>query len=138
MSAKKHESVCFDLYNKLNVDLGGITLGLESEFLVIIPDQIVSAIKMIKDDYGYIQLIDICGVDCMYLGKKSGNEKRFCVVYNFLNLESHHRLMIKTYVDEGENISSITGIFKSADWYEREVWEMFGVEFDEAESFELY
>ncbi|WP_395477367.1 NADH-quinone oxidoreductase subunit C [Rickettsia endosymbiont of Pantilius tunicatus] len=56
--------------------------------------------------------------------------KRFEVVYNLLSLKLNKRLIIKTYVSEKESVPSIINIFNAACWYEREVYDMYGVNFD--------
>jgi NADH dehydrogenase (ubiquinone) Fe-S protein 3 len=67
--------------------------------------------------------IDICGVD--YPQRKH----RFEVVYNLLSLDYNSRIRIQTSVDEITPISSVVSVFSSAGWWEREVWDMFGVYF---------
>lgn len=56
--------------------------------------------------------------------------KRFEVVYNLLSLKLNKRLIIKTYASEQESIPSAMSIFNAACWYEREVYDMYGVNFD--------
>jgi NADH dehydrogenase (ubiquinone) Fe-S protein 3 len=68
-------------------------------------------------------LVDICGVD--YPSRK----KRFEVVYNLLSVQFNSRIRVQTSVDEITPIASVVGIFPSAGWWEREVWDMFGVYF---------
>ena len=69
-------------------------------------------------------LMDVCGVDY------PGRDKRFDVVYHFADPEKRHRLRVKTQVDEGVSLPSVTGVYKSANWFEREAFDMFGIEFD--------
>merc|ERR1712156_742263 len=54
---------------------------------------------------------------------------RFEIVYNFLSIQFNQRIRVKTYADEVTPIDSITPLFDSANWAEREVWDMFGVFF---------
>jgi NADH:ubiquinone oxidoreductase subunit C len=60
-----------------------------------------------------------------YLGRK----KRFNITYNLLSLHYHNRLLINIWNDELNFIDSITKLFPSAQWYEREAWDLFGVGF---------
>lgn len=70
-------------------------------------------------------LVDLTAVD--YLGFR---EPRFDVVYHLMSIKNRHRIRIKAEVSEQEcNISSITDIWKTADWFERECYDMFGIEF---------
>lgn len=68
-------------------------------------------------------LLDICGAD---LPKE---EKRFEVVYHLLSLTENKRLRIRAKAADGEVVPSVTFIFNSAAWYEREIWDMYGVKF---------
>lgn len=68
-------------------------------------------------------LSEICAVD--YINKK----KRFEIIYNLLSIRFNSRLKIKISLNELQPIDSIIGIYKSANWSEREVWDMFGVFF---------
>lgn len=70
------------------------------------------------------QLIDICGID--YLGKKT---KRFEINYNLLSIKHQLRIQLKIRVNEFTPIISSTHLYKSADWYEREIWDMYGIFF---------
>ena len=72
-------------------------------------------------------LMDICGID--YLGKQKINKKRFEVNYNLLSIKYNLRIQLKVSVDEFTSISSIKTFYKAADWYEREVWDMYGLFF---------
>ncbi|MBL0942107.1 MAG: NADH-quinone oxidoreductase subunit C, partial [Alphaproteobacteria bacterium] len=74
-------------------------------------------------DLQFKQLIDICGVD--YPEKSL----RFEVVYHLLSLRFNRRIRIKIETAEGLSVPSVTGLFKAANWFEREVWDMYGVTF---------
>jgi len=68
-------------------------------------------------------LIDICGVD--YPEKAA----RFEVVYHLLSVKYNSRIRVKLAVDELTPVDSVTSIYNSAGWYEREVWDLYGVFF---------
>jgi len=55
--------------------------------------------------------------------------KRFEVVYHLLSIKYKSRIRVKTYADETSPVPSATGVFNGANWYEREVWDMYGVFF---------
>ena len=69
-------------------------------------------------------LMDVCGVDY------PGRERRFDVVYHFADPSQQRRLRVKTQVAEGGSLPTVTNIYKSADWFEREAFDMFGIRFD--------
>lgn len=61
-----------------------------------------------------------------------GENKRFELVYSLLSLKLNLRILIKLKINEKESVESISSIHQSACWYEREVYDMFGIEFDHA------
>ena len=68
-------------------------------------------------------LIDITAVDF------PNDINRFLVVYNLLSISRNLRIKVKTRISEETFVPSITEIFPSADWYEREIWDLFGIKF---------
>jgi len=87
-------------------------------------EQIVDICQFLRDELGYKLLTDLCGVDYM------GQEPRFMVVYNIYNLSSKQRLRLKAPVGEDESIASVTGVWGTANWHEREAWDLLGIHFD--------
>jgi len=71
----------------------------------------------------YLLLSCISGVDLLF------TQYRFCVVYDLLSLLNNSRIRVKTYVNESDSIESSCSIFKNANWWERELWDMFGIYF---------
>ena len=90
-------------------------------------ENLVSVILFLKtnDKCRFRQLIDITAVD--YPEK----EKRFKMVYLLLSHENNLRIIINVNIDEKEIVHSITKIFPSANWMEREVFDMYGISFKE-------
>ena len=88
-------------------------------------DNLILNIDILKRDsnFKFRQLIDILGID--YPQK----EKRFEVVYLFLSHENNFRISLKINIDEHEIVPTLTNIFPSANWQEREVFDMFGIKF---------
>jgi NADH-quinone oxidoreductase subunit C len=88
---------------------------------------IVRVLAYLRDDPRMLfkQLVDLCGVD--YPGRPA----RFEVVYNLLSLKHNRRIRVKVATDETEPVPSVTGVFRSASWYERETWDMYGVYFSD-------
>jgi NADH/F420H2 dehydrogenase subunit C len=69
-------------------------------------------------------LMDICGIDNM-----QKYENRFEISYNLLSVKYWTRMHVKIHVNEFTPVNSVIKIFKSANWYEREIWDMFGIFF---------
>ena len=97
-----------------------------SELILHVPhDRIEEALTFLRDDglCQYRTLVDIAGVDW------PAREKRFDVVYHLLSMRQNQRLRIKTYLREDEIAVSVVNIYPNADWYEREVFDMYGILF---------
>ena len=75
-------------------------------------------------DFKFKQLIDILAIDY------PANEKRFEVVYLLLSHENNFRVTVKVEVDESEKLPTLTNVYPSANWLEREVFDMNGIEFE--------
>ena len=71
----------------------------------------------------YLVLSDLFGVD------KARQKDRFQVIYSLLSVRYNSRIRINLYVNEFQNVPSVTSIFNSAGWLERETWDMFGIFF---------
>ena len=87
---------------------------------------IAKVMAFLRDDSNcqFTQLMDICGVDY------PGREQRFQIVYNMLSMKHNQRIRVKLDTDEETAVPSVVSLFSSAGWFEREVWDMFGVIFD--------
>jgi NADH-quinone oxidoreductase subunit C len=95
---------------------------------IIAPQALVAVCRLLKEDpeLEYNFLMDLTAVDGLRLNLKP----RFEVVYHFFSLSQKHRVRIKVRTD-GKNpeVDSIVKLWPGADWYEREVWDMFGIKF---------
>jgi NADH-quinone oxidoreductase subunit C len=96
-----------------------VTLHLKNE-------QIIPACQMLRDDFSFNVLTDETVVD--YWGRK---EPRFEVVYQLHCREHDSRLFLRTGVsEENPSLPSMTEVFPNANWYEREIWDLFGIKFE--------
>tara|TARA_B100000029_G_scaffold311536_1_gene304022 strand:- start:3414 stop:4025 length:612 start_codon:yes stop_codon:yes gene_type:complete len=100
-------------------------INFDQLFVDIDIENLISTILFLKtnDKCRFKQLIDITAVD--YPEK----EKRFKIIYLFLSLENNLRITININIDENTTVPSVTKIFPSANWMEREVFDMYGVSF---------
>ena len=124
--------------------------------LVVDPARIVEACTHLRDVEGFNVLADLCGVDYLgwgakevacYIGTPAGRDlnaagsqgfqrtpapqpKRFAVVYHLLRVSDEPaRLRVKAWLDEGEEIDSVVGVWPAADWNERETFDLVGINF---------
>ena len=100
-------------------------------------DRIVEICRKLRDDpaFDFAQLMDVCGVDYLDYGRESptGPRKgpRYAAVYQLLSLRHNRRLRLRAYLDdEMPMIASVTGVWNSANWYEREAFDLFGIVFE--------
>jgi len=91
------------------------------------PEGLVSLFKFLRDDPRclFSQLASICGVDW------PDREQRFDVVYNLLSLRLNQRVRVKVATDEITPVPSVTPIYNSAGWFERETYDLYGVWFSD-------
>ena len=101
------------------------TLQKNEISLSIYPHFILPFFTFLKDhtQTQYKVLIDITAVDY------PSRSQRFEVVYNLLSVHHNSRLRIKTYIDELTPLDSLVSLYNSANWWERETWDMFGIFF---------
>jgi NADH-quinone oxidoreductase subunit C len=115
------------IQNALPQDVLSAEVRLGELMLRIHRNSIVKVLAFLKDDSNcqFQQLIDICGVDY------PEREERFEVVYNLLSVTQNQRVRLKVATDEATPVPSATGVYKSAGWFERETWDLYGVFFSD-------
>ena len=117
------------LGDAISAALPGVVLRSYLEYgelnVVVDAAHVIRALTYLRDDPACLFFcpIDITAVDYPV------REKRFDVVYHLLSPRHNTRIRVKAAVAEGEAIASAVEVFPFADWYEREVWDMFGVFF---------
>lgn len=103
------------------------------ELTVTVPaGDLLTVCKALRDDarFAFEQLIDLCGVDYADYGEGTWSGARFAVVYHLLSVRNNHRLRVKCFVDgEPPICDSVIELWRSADWYEREAFDLFGIVF---------
>ena len=118
-----------DLEKKINSELttkiNDSKIIHEQLYLSIDNEDLLDVILFLKTnkDTKFKQLIDITAVDY------PENSKRFKMVYLFLSHQFNQRIIISSLINENEAVSSLTKIFPSSNWMEREVFDMYGVKF---------
>jgi len=107
-----------DYLQGVHIAQGELTLQVHAEGLHRI-------LKFLRDDSAchFEMLVDICGVDY------PDREPRFDVVYHLLSIGNNLRIRVKVGVEEDAAVPSIVALYSTAGWFEREVWDLFGVYF---------
>ena len=96
---------------------GEIVLGVQRE-------RIEDALRLLRDEHEYQQLMEIAGVDY------PTREERFDVVYMLLSLTRNHRVLVKVRAAEDTPVPTVTTLWPNAGWLEREVFDLYGVIFE--------
>jgi len=118
-----------DLEKKINSEL--TTRIKESKtshnqlYISIDEDDLLDVVMLLKINKNtkFRQLIDITAIDY------PENQKRFKLVYLFLSHELNHRIVLSYFINETDQIPTLTNIFPSANWMEREIFDMYGIKF---------
>jgi NADH-quinone oxidoreductase subunit C len=124
--------------------------------LVVDAARIVEACTHLRDEEGFNMLADLAAADYLgwgergvagYIGTPSGHDlnvpgsqgdarvpdpkpKRFSVAYHLLRLAADaRRVRVLVWLDDGEDVDSVVGVWPTADWFEREAWDMYGIRF---------
>ncbi|KPM17758.1 NADH-quinone oxidoreductase subunit C [Citromicrobium sp. WPS32] len=131
MATVLHSAPRFTLINGLKDTLSG-ALGemlVEAKeehgelLLSVQRDRLEDALRLLRDDHGYQQLMEIAGVDY------PGRPERFEVVYMLLSLTKNSRIMVKVTASETTPVPTATTLWPNAGWLEREVFDLYGVVF---------
>ena len=115
--------------NNLNDTLRDSVLSIKEEHAHIIFDILPSAIVEVvtylrsKKGFSFTTLIDITAIDF------PAKEKRFQLIYHFLSMTENKRCKITMAVSDQETVKSVTPIFECANWFEREIFDLFGITF---------
>ncbi len=112
---------------KLAQDLVSAEVKLGELTIVVSRTAIAKVLKTLRDDtdFRFTILLDVCGADW------PEREQRFDVVYHLLSLSQNQRIRVKISTDEDTPVPSVTGVFSSAGWYEREAWDLYGILFSD-------
>ncbi|MBL0849065.1 MAG: NADH-quinone oxidoreductase subunit C [Candidatus Liberibacter ctenarytainae] len=99
--------------------VGELSLSVES-------NDLIALLIFLRDDprCAFISMIDLCGVDFL------GRTNRFDVVYHLLSPTHNLRIRIKISIPEGDSVPSSVEVYPGAEWFEREVWDMYGIVFE--------
>ncbi len=147
------------LLEKLQQRFGHILLKTElarKEVTLEIPDvHILSVCYALRDEFGFDQLIDLCGIDYSQYGQADWETKqasstgfsrgvstgsyqegtkprpRFAVIYHLLSVQHNQRLRLRAYTEEDQpRVDSVINVWNCASWFEREAFDLYGILFD--------
>ena len=128
------EAFSLSLDNVLGDALAQSFVRLGELTLVVKPERYESAMRALRDhpDCRFEQLIDLCGVDYRDYGDGAWEGPRFAVVVHLLSLAHNRRIRVRVFCpdDELPLVASMVDIWPSANWFEREAFDLYGIVFD--------
>jgi NADH-quinone oxidoreductase subunit C len=82
-------------------------------------------------ELGFEELIDLCGVDYSTYGEGAWEGRRYAAVSHLLSLKNNWRLRVRTFAEDDEfpSVDSVTGVWASVNWFEREAFDLYGIAF---------
>ncbi|MGD9773653.1 NADH-quinone oxidoreductase subunit C [Diaphorobacter sp.] len=111
-----------------------ITVALGEVTVVVSADQYLEAMRVLRSapKCCFEQLIDLCGVDYSAYGSADSEGARYCVVSHLLSVSLNQRLRVKVFCvdDDFPVVASVSEIWNSANWFEREAFDLFGIVFE--------
>ncbi|MCS0590832.1 NADH-quinone oxidoreductase subunit C [Massilia norwichensis] len=111
-----------------------ISSALGEVTVVVKAADYLAAMQTLRDDktLAFEEMIDLCGVDYLNYGEGEWDGLRFAVVTHLLSIEHNWRVRVRVFCpdDEMPLVPSITGIWRNANWFEREAFDLFGILFE--------
>ncbi len=99
------------------------------------PENYLSLMQTLRDhdDLHFEQLVDLCGVDYSTYKNEIWQGKRFAAVSQLLSIKNNQRIRVRVWADDDDMpiVPSVVSLYNSADWYEREAFDMYGIIFNE-------
>ena len=130
----KLENLVTALQQVLGERIKSLHTNLGEVSLVVSASDYLSVMQALRDHEAtrFEQLIDLCGVDYSHYGDGAWEGPRFAVVAHLLSISQNWRVRVRTFApdDEMPIVDSVCGLWSSANWYEREAFDLFGILFE--------
>ena len=132
MSAKL-ETLSQNLQSHFGDTLKSLKLALGEVTIEVGADDYLSVMTALRDEpkFGFEELIDLCGVDYSTYGDGAWQGRRFAAVSHLLSIKNNWRLRVRVFAEDDEfpSVASVTGVWKSVNWFEREAFDLYGIAF---------
>ena len=111
-----------------------VTVALGEVTVVVKANEYLASMQKLRDDPAlrFQELVDLCGVDYSSYGEGTWDGLRFAVVTHLLSIEHNWRVRVRVFCpdDDMPLVASVTGIWRNANWFEREAFDLFGILFE--------
>jgi NADH-quinone oxidoreductase subunit C len=111
-----------------------VTVALGEVTVVVKASDYLASMQKLRDDPAlrFQELVDLCGVDYSSYGEGTWDGLRFAVVTHLLSIEHNWRVRVRVFCpdDDMPLVASVTGIWRNANWFEREAFDLFGILFE--------
>jgi NADH-quinone oxidoreductase subunit C len=129
------QTLAGQLTERLGSSVTGIAIARGELTLEVRRDDIIKVCRALKDDLAFEELIDVCGVDysTYKLESREGLRQgpRFAAVYHLLSMKYNRRVRVRAFLDDDmPMIQSVVGVWASANWFEREAFDLYGIVFE--------
>ncbi|MCL2636623.1 MAG: NADH-quinone oxidoreductase subunit C [Betaproteobacteria bacterium] len=132
MSAKL-ETLSQNLQKHFGDKLKSLKLALGEVTIEVAAADYLAVMTALRDEpeLGFEENIDLCGVDYSTYGEGAWEGKRFAVVSHLLSIANNWRLRVRVFAEDDEfpTVDSVTGVWKSVNWFERETFDLYGIAF---------
>lgn len=130
MSAKL-EVFSQKLQDRFGIALESVVVALGEVTAVVASSAYREVMQALRDepDFSFEELIDLCGVDYLSFGDGAWQGKRFATVVHLLSIKNNLRLRVRVFSDDDAfpSVCSVTDLWKSANWFERESFDLYGI-----------
>ena len=132
MSAKL-ETLSQNLQSHFGDKLKSLKLALGEITVEVSADDYLSVMTALRDEpkFSFEELIDLCGVDYSTYGDGAWQGRRFAAVSHLLSIQNNWRLRVRVFADDDEfpSVNSVTCVWQSVNWFEREAFDLYGIAF---------
>ena len=132
MSAKL-ETLSQNLQSHFGDKLKSLKLALGEITIEVSADDYLSVMTALRDEpkFSFEELIDLCGVDYSTYGDGTWQGRRFAAVSHLLSIQNNWRLRVRVFAEDDEfpSVDSVTGVWRSVNWFEREAFDLYGIAF---------
>jgi len=132
MSAKL-ETLSQNLQDHFGDKLKSLKLALGELTVEVAAADYLAVMTSLRDepDLGFEEMVDLCGVDYSTYGDGAWSGRRFAAVSHLLSITNNWRLRVRVFAEDDEFpvVDSVTGVWKSVNWFEREAFDLFGIAF---------